>query len=202
MGHLKGQKNTLDTIFWNNGDFVLVSELKHVWIIQTNGRIHRRVDIQSIDTASGKLEYYLEGTFHDVLIANIDLITPGKYYRNLIYFKDNKQPVVKYNDLDAIDNDFDAFNNHKRVKPVVAVETKTVQVEQTITNSSETFDEIIFSSGKTLLVKVISIIDGKLNYKRADLLDGPTYIVSLTIPGTLTSAKITNSGHKIIDYRH
>ncbi|MBK7817241.1 MAG: hypothetical protein IPJ60_06470 [Sphingobacteriaceae bacterium] len=53
------------------------------------------------------------------------------------------------------------------------------------------------------MVKILSITDGKFHYKRSDILSGPIYIISLTIPGTLKKARvIPNNGRKTIDYRN
>lgn len=207
LGSLKAQKNTIDTILWDNGNYLLVSELTRVWIFETNGRTHKKVTIHTIDTLSGKVEYYSEGTYHDVLISNIESIAPGKYYDNAILFNEKKIPSVKNTVLDGDAYNDARFRSHKSVNSVIAEKTKTeviptTQTDQTVTNTNDAYDEIIFSNGKKLFVKIVSIANGKVSYKRADLQNGPLYIVSLSIPGTLFSAKITSTDHKIIDYRN
>ncbi len=207
IGHIKGQKSTLDTILWDNGNYTLVSELTKVWIFETNGRTHKKVTIHTIDTLSGKVEYYFEGTYHDVLISNIELIAPAKFYDNAILFDKNKMPTIQAMVLDGDASNDVSFKSQGNigslVVPTIKNETKpTIQTDQVATNTIEVHDEIIFSNGKKLLVKIISIADGIVKYKRADLPNGPLYVVSLSIPGTFVKARITSSDHKTIDYRN
>lgn len=217
MSYGKAQKNTIDTLLWDNGNYTLVSELGKVWIIEKNDRKHKNVKIQTIDIIAGKIEYYFEGTFHDVLINNIDRITPGKFYNNAIFFKKNNVPVIKLMIDDGMTYDNGSFKSYQKPTPVVieevvieepvAIHTETsapsITTDQTTKSTTVVFDEIIFNDGKKLLVKILSISEGKVHYKRSDILSGPVYIISLTIPGTLIKAKvIPNNDCKIIDYRN
>jgi hypothetical protein len=217
MSYGKAQKNTVDTLLWDNGNYTLVSELGKVWIIEKNDRKHKNVKIHTIDISRGKIEYFFEGTFHDVLISNIARITPGKYYNNAIFFNINNVPVIKTMMEDGITYENGKFKSHQKPKPVIVEEvvvekpvitktvasTPSVSPEQTEENEEVVYDEIIFDNGKKLQVKILSITDGKVHYKRSDILSGPVYIISLTIPGTTNRAKVMpNNGHKIIDYRN
>lgn len=212
----KAQKSTIDTLLWDSGNYTLVSELGKVWIIEKNNRKHKNVKIHTIDIASGKIEYFFEGTYHDVLIANVDRITPGKFYNNAIFFKKNSIPVIKLMMDDGITYDNGSFKSHQKPKPIIVEEvavdepaktytsapTPSVNTQQTAEDTNTGYDEIIFSDGRKLSVKILSIVEGKVHYKRSDILSGPIYIISLTIPGTLSKARvIPNNGNKIIDYR-
>lgn len=211
LSYAKAQKNTIDTILWDNGNYSLVSELGKVWVIEKNDRKHKNVKIHRIDTALGRIEYYFEGTFHDVVINNVERITPGKFYNNAIFFKKNKVPVIKLMMDDGMTYDYGSFKNHQKPRPVVAEEvvvekpitnTPSLSLEKTKDNTPIAFDEIIFNNGKKLSVKILSIKDGEIHYKRSDILSGPVYIISLTIPGTIKVARvIQNNGHKTIDYK-
>ncbi|MDZ4665446.1 MAG: hypothetical protein SGJ15_11250 [Bacteroidota bacterium] len=217
MSNGEAQKSTIDTILWESGNYTLVSELGKVWIMENNDRTHKNVKIHTIDIVSGKIEYFFEGTFHDVLISNIERITPGKFYHNAIFFKKNNVPVIKLMMDDGIVYDNGSFKSHQKPTPIVAEEVVVekpmnaylsasallVTAEQTTKDTTSNFDEIIFSDGKKLFVQILSITDGKVHYKRSDLLSGPLYIISLTKPGTLNKAKIIPSnGHIKIDYRN
>ncbi len=217
MSYGKAQKNTVDTLLWDNGNYTLVSELGKVWIREYNDRKHKDVKIHTLDIVAGKIEYFYEGTFHDVLISNIERITPGKFYNNAIFFNKNNVPVVKTMMEDGITYDNGSFKSHQKPKPVILAEvvvekpviTKTVApthsntTQQKVENTQVVYDEIIFDNGKKILVKILSITDGKVHYKRSDILSGPIYIISLTIPGTLKKARvIPNNGRKTIDYRN
>ncbi len=217
MSYGKAQKNTVDTLLWDNGNYTLVSELGKVWIREYNDRKHKDVKIHTLDIVAGKIEYFYEGTFHDVLISNIERITPGKFYNNAIFFNKNNVPVVKTMMEDGITYDNGSFKSHQKPKPVILAEvvvekpviTKTVApthsntTQQKVENTQVVYDEIIFYNGKKILVKILSITDGKVHYKRSDILSGPIYIISLTIPGTLKKARvIPNNGRKTIDYRN
>jgi hypothetical protein len=206
-GNVKGQKGAIDTVFWDNGNFILVSELINVWIFETNGRTHKKVKIHTIDTLSGKIEYYLEGTYHDVLISNIESIAPAKFYDNAILFDTKKIPAVRMTVLDGDPSNDVRFKSHKRVNPIPVItreseQTPVTETNQSVSKTNEVYDEIIFATGKKILVKIVSTAGGNVSYMRADLLNGPLYIVSLLIPGTSLSAKITSTDHKIIDYRN
>lgn len=217
LSYAKAQKNTIDTILWDNGNYSLVSELGKVWIIEKNDRKHKNVKIHKIDTALGRIEYYFEGTFHDVVINNIERITPGKFYTNAIFFKKNKVPVIKLMIDDGFTYDHGSFKSRQKPKPIVIEEvvveepvitnpvtsTTSFSLEKTAEDAPVVFDVIIFNDGRKLSVKILSIKGGEIHYKRADILSGPVYIISLSIPGTLKVAKvIPNNGHKIIDYRN
>jgi hypothetical protein len=217
MSYGKAQKSTIDTLLWDNGNYSLVSELGKVWVMEKNGRKHKNVKIHTIDIVAGKIEYFFEGTFHDVLITNIDRITPGKFYNYAIFFDKNNVPVIKLMMENGFAYDNGNFKSHQSPRPIVIEEveakkpvitnsiTYTPSVNTTIAteNSTAGFDEIIFDNGKKLSVKILSIADGKVHYKRSDILSGPVYIISLTIPGTMNKARvIPNNGYKIIDYRN
>ncbi len=217
MSYGKAQKNTIDTLLWDNGNYTLVSELGKVWIMEKNDRKHKNVKIHTIDIVAGKIEYFFEGTFHDVIISNIDRITPGKFYNNAIFFNKNNVPVIKFMIDDGMTYDNGSFKSHQKPRPVIVEEvevkkpvitnsvasTPSVATEQIEENAEVVYDEIIFNDGRKLSVKILSITGGQVHYKRSDILSGPVYIISLTIPGTINKAKvIPTNGHKIIDYRN
>jgi hypothetical protein len=197
------QNNTIDTLLWENGNYSVVSELGPVWITQKKGPTLKKVKINAIDTASGKIEYYFEGTYHDVLITNIESITPGKFYNQALFFRNKNTPVIVRVPADnqyEIKSDFIA---HPSLRTQTLPKDDMAEVKEAEPEQNETNSSIIFPDGKKFAIKLLAINTENVSYKRLDLLNGPTYILDLSIPGSTKRAKVnTVNGHVIIDYRY
>jgi hypothetical protein len=74
------QTNKVDSIFWDNGDVSLLSELGNVWIILKKGSDLKDVRIREIKKEKGMIVYEKEKTLHDVYINNIKKVQAGKTF--------------------------------------------------------------------------------------------------------------------------
>lgn len=201
------QSNVIDTLVWDNGNYSLVSELDPVWIDQKKGPTIKYARIHTIDIAKGQIEYLLDGTYHDLLISNVEKILPGKYYDHVIVFKTEQTPTIireEFYDFSySVKGKFPS-KGLLRQKPVIKEEApKAAEVTEPIENEyAQANSAIIFENGKKMHIKLISINSQNISYKRLDLLNGPTYIMNLSIPGSMKQARVNVvNGYTIIDYR-
>jgi hypothetical protein len=201
-----GQNNTIDTVLWDNENYSVIQELDPVWIDLKKGSTIKDARLHTIDTTSGKVEYLLDGTYHDVLISNIEKIQPGKFYDHVMVFKGDRTPLIEIYEVDEFLYTVIAkFKSHVKVKPVIKnedkPEVKAVVVKAEV-DYSQANSAIIFSNGNKIHIKLLSINSQNISYKRLDLLEGPTYIMNLAIPGSSKQARVnTVNGYTIIDYR-
>ena len=216
--HLQAQKIANDTIQWQIDRYSILSELGRVNIEVKQGRDVKNALITKIDTSRNKIEYYSEGTLHDLFMNKIIEITPTTPHQYALYFIQNKYPIIKrkltfeaYEDCVEFKYYIQNKTTPKIEKPISvippkkdsSIETKdTALVIKTIPVTDPTAkDLIIFPGGKQLAVKILEITNETVSYKRADLMDGPVYKILLIQPETNTPAQIiTNSGRTIIDY--
>ena len=183
------QSNKVDSVFWDNGNVSLLSDIAPVWIILKKGSDLKDVRIREIKKEKGIIVYEKEKTLHDVYIHNIKKIQAGKYsLQNMFFYADNT-PYIKadYLQMDAMLT----YSTFKFVKAPVQVITKEEEViakqpkvETIVTtkfdNTSRLCDTIIDAYGKITLALIISIDTKFISYRRLALPDGPIYIKSNT----------------------
>ena len=207
----EAQTSTCDTLYWENNNYSLTSELGQVWIHLKKGRSFKVTRINYIDVKAGKIEYLSEGVFHDVKIENIEKITPGKFYNNALSFDKENVPVIRSVFGNNQFEDLISFKSYTLPKKELSASPviKTEKRDSSITNykasanqiNSDLAQDVIIFSDKQIVVKIISIDEETVSYKRADLMDGPVYTIKLRIPGRMTSAKVThNKNFIVIDY--
>jgi hypothetical protein len=203
------QTHTVDTIQWYNGNYSVVSELDPVWIDLKKGATIKDAKLHTIDTTSGKIEYLLDGTYHDVFVSDVKKIQPGKFYDEVITFKDNRTAHIDIDPSAEFSyNVKSKFKSRVTPKPRVAVKKEEVkqEVKEIIVAEENDYSQansaIIFSNEKKLHIKLLSVNGEYISYKRLDLLNGPTYFLNLGIPGSMKKARVnTVNGYTIIDYR-
>lgn len=190
----------------------MLSELGPVYIEPKKGKSFKVIRINSIDTVSGKVEYLAEGVFHDIRISNINRIAPAESYNTALFFENGNKPKIKFViEYDSFRN-FETFKSHEPVKQKKEESNKPIikkEKKDSVTNTKVLFDQLkpplaqdtIIFSDKKLVVKIISIDDETVTYKRADLLEGPLYSIKIRIPGRTTNAIITTKNKiTIVDY--
>ena len=191
------QSNKVDSVFWQNGDVSLLSELGTVWIILKKGNDLRDVLIHEIKKEKGVLVYEKEKTLHDVYINNIKKVQAGKHSLNSMYFHADNTPYIKtdYLQLDPML----AYSEFKSLKikiqpkeevvgkkltaeqPVVQQKSIVAQtvISQTSNNSGTICDTILDLYGNLILAKITEITPTLVSYKKISNPNGPIYIKPL-----------------------
>lgn len=181
------QEIKTDSVFWDNGDVSLLSELGPVWIILKKGSDLKGVRINEIKKQKGMLIYEKEKCLHDVSIANIKKIQAGKYSLSSMYFYPDNTPYIKkdYLRLDAMItySDFKSF----KISAIHEVKSNAGnQVHEPFSNtilnqpsdSKIICDTIIDEAGHITLAKIIEMDAKFLSYKKFTNPDGPVYLKS------------------------
>jgi hypothetical protein len=182
------QTNKVDSIFWDNGDVSLLSELGNVWIILKKGSDLKDVRIREIKKEKGMIVYEKEKTLHDVYINNIKKVQAGKHSLNSMYFYPDNTPYIKtdYLQLDPMFaySEFKSLKIKIQAKEEAVVEKKPVTtltgVSQTVNNSVGICDTIIDLYGNVIQAKITEISTTLVTYKKVSNLTGPFYIKSLS----------------------
>jgi hypothetical protein len=181
-------QTTTDSVFWDNGNVSLLSDLAPVIIILKKGSDLKGVRIKEIKKERGVLVYEKEKCLHDVYINNIKRIQAGKYTTHCMFFYADNTPYIKMDDI-RIDPllDYQEFKSVKIPEPasneiVNDPETTTVAVvkpptpENISVKVTSICDTIIEPSGEIILAKIIEIEPGLISYKKLTNPDGPIYI--------------------------
>lgn len=178
------QINKVDSVFWDNGNVSLLSDLAPVIIILKKGSDLKDVRIKEIKKERGILVYEKEKCLHDVYINNIKRIQAGKYTKHPMFFYADNTPYIKmadtrfdpmlnYQEFKSVKMPVQIFNETKTVAVVVA---KTPTLENTSTTISSACDTIIEPSGRITLAKIVEIESGLISYKKMSNPDGPIYV--------------------------
>lgn len=182
------QSNKVDSVFWDNGNVSLLSELGNVWIILKKGNDLKDVRIHEIKKEKGMIVYEKEKTLHDVYINNIKKVQAGKHSLNSMYFLADNTPQIKtdYLQLDPMFaySEFKSLKIKIQAKEEAVVEKKPVitptGVSQTVNNSVGICDTIIDLYGNVIQAKITEISTTLVTYKKVSNLTGPFYIKSLS----------------------
>jgi len=178
------QSSKVDSIFWNNGNVSLLSELDRVWIIQKKGNTIKDARIVEIKKDKGVLVYEKEKCLHDISINYISKIQPGKYPQSIMVFQADNTPNINrlYEYLDHYSEPSDFKCVIKKESDKNAVQPKPLTkapVSPPLVISNENVhlnDTLINEEGIVIPIKIISIENKILNYKKANNPDGPIYV--------------------------
>jgi hypothetical protein len=180
---LNAQTST-DSVFWDNGNVSLLSDLAPVLIILKKGNDLKDVRIKEIKKERGILVYEKEKCLHDVYINNIKRIQAGKYTTHPMFFYADNTPYIKmdYAKFDPL-MDFQEFKSVKmpvqvfnETKPVAVVVAEPLTQENPPTTTSSVCDTIIEPSGRIILAKIVEIEPALISYKKITNPNGPIYV--------------------------
>lgn len=182
-GEINSQIAKNDSIFWDNGNVSILSELDRVWILQKKGGTIKDARLLEIKKEKGVLVYEKEKCLHDISIGNIAKITPGKNAISMMYFQADNTPNIKkiYESIDLFlePTDFKcAVKHHKEQekpspKVITPPETNTIIIKN---NSNVSCDTLIDEEGQVIPIKITLLQAKMLNYKKMMNPDGPTYV--------------------------
>jgi len=191
----------VDTIWWEDKTrYMLIDEQSSVWIFHKKGRPIKSAIIKEIDLQRGRIIYKRGGVLHDAYIQQIDKITPGENYKEVIVFANNQTPIgKKVVNYYAPSND--SFFKWNEVERVIVNTTSPNHISEEKKNLSPEpnlkADSLYSKDGPIYLVKVISINPEKISYRRVDIPDGPVY--NLNTVGAKIRMK---NGIYTIDFRN
>lgn len=178
----KAQVAKTDSVFWDNGNVSLLSDLAPVLIILKKGSDLKNVRIKEIKKERGILVYEKEKCLHDMSIGNIKRIQAGKYTTHPMFFYADNTPYIKmeYTRIDPM-LDYREFKSVKMpisvyTEPQITVVPKIHTIEKTSTDLSTACDTIIERSGIITLAKIIEVDARLISYKKKTNPDGPVYI--------------------------
>jgi len=179
IGEVYGQNKT-DSIYWDNGNISLLSDLGRVHIIKKKGDNIREARIFEIKKEKGVLVYEKDKCLHDVAISNIENIQPGYNPMAILVFQIDNTPYIK-----ELSGRYDSFNEpttfkviSKKQKPSPPARVIPVAAEKTIIDTAVTLqnDVLIDLDGNVWDIKILIMQDNLVEFKKTNNLDGPVYV--------------------------
>ncbi len=170
-----------DSVFWDNGNVSLLSQLGSVWIIVKQGSDKKEVRIAEVKKQKGVLVYEKEKCLHDIAIHNIERIQPGKHPLSYMNFYSDNTPYIKretfYQDPAISYSDFKSLKITVRVPPKSEVpKVKVIAIVPHDDYVEVECDTIIDAAGIITLAKIIEIDSRLISFKKITNPNGPIYI--------------------------
>lgn len=178
-------------ISWENGNVTLLKDLGKVWIDLKKGNTIKKAQLWEVKPSEGKIVYEKDGSLHDMLIANINAMYAGENSMNELYFDMNNNPRIRK--AEKVLNEWEPFSDFK-----VSYHVSSIKNEKKISEAKNDSDEnaaekaesewkynssgndtLVKPSGEIVLVKMISMTETEIRYKRSDLPSGPVYVLNI-----------------------
>jgi len=192
-----GQKKSTDSIYWDNGNVSLLSDLKKVHILKKKGGSIKDANLYEIKKEKGVLVYEKDKCLHDLAISNIENIQPGYNPQAILVFLEDNTPYIK-----ELSNRVDTYNEpttfkvvvkratpqkenkiappSARVIPAPIEETTPKVINEAIINTSGN-DLLIDLEGNIWVIKIILLQEKVVEFKKISNPDGPIYVKTFSI---------------------
>lgn len=179
LGAAYGQ-NKSDSIYWDNGNISLLSDLGRVHIIKKKGDNIREARIYEIKKAKGVVVYEKDKCLHDIAISNIENIQPGYNPMAILLFQNDNTPYIK-----ELSGRYDSYNEPttfkviaKKQKPTPPARVIPASPEKTVIDTSVTLqhDVLIDLDGNVWAIKLLIVQENILEFKKISNLEGPVYV--------------------------
>lgn len=171
-------------ISWENGNVTLLKDLGKVWIDLKKGNTIKNAQLWEVKSLDGKIVYEKDGSLHDMLIANINAMYAGENSVNELYFDISNNPRIRKAEKGL--NEWEAFSDFKVSYHVSSIkndkknpEVKNSAAETESAYNSIEHDTLVKATGEMMQVKIISMTETEIRYKRSDLPSGPVYILNI-----------------------
>ncbi len=176
------QSGLFDTVWWEGNErrFTILNEITKADIILKKGGKLKNVGLSKLSSGNTLLEYIDNLTLHDIQTEKIDKIIPGTPFQYALVFGDFNKPTIIRTEKN------DAFKTYV-VFPSITIKSYEVSgINQTsiinltadsVSNAKQQCDTLIFESNKKLLIHVREINSKEIKYERADIPNGPIYII-------------------------
>jgi hypothetical protein len=179
---LLSQGNLNDTIWWE-GDklrYTLINEIHNADIILKKGGKIKNVGLSKLSANNTVLEYIENNTLHDIQTEKIERIVPGSSYQYALVFKTLNKPFIIKTDKTEIAKTYAVFpsNSIKSSEDSDAPQISILNLKASSDNhTNQICDTLIFEGYKKLLIHVYEINSKEIKYRRADIPNGPLYII-------------------------
>ncbi|HRD37804.1 MAG TPA: hypothetical protein PLC65_04165 [Bacteroidia bacterium] len=184
INELQGQNKNNDTIFWDNGNISLLSDLGRIHIVKKKGANITEARIYEIKKEKGVLVYEKDKCLHDISISNIENIQPGYNPLAILLFKEDNTPYIK--ELYKKTDSYNEPTNFKiaAVKQIITPKARVIPTQQqkSLIDSSSTLqhDVLIDLEGNEWPIKILIVQENILEFKKTSNLDGPIYVKTFT----------------------
>lgn len=176
------------TVIWENGDVTYMKDLDRVWIKLVSGSTIKKAKLWDFQKDNGKLVYEKDGSLHDVTIQGIDKIYAGNNSRSILYFDKENNPriissVITYDEFTGY-SDFKISQKASKASSTIPPAKDTIQFKKINASQFPVFsntanDTIIKPSGNKIPARITLITSNEVYYKRADVPEGPEYVIDI-----------------------
>ena len=179
---LVSQGNQNDTIWLedNKHRYTLINEIHKADIILKKGGKIKNVGLSKLSANNTALEYIKNNTLHDIQTEQIEKIVPGSNYQHALVFGSLNKPTIIKTEKTEINKTYAVFPSAiiTYSKDSDAGQISIINLKTCSENSTNQIcDTLIFDGYKKLLIHVCEIISKEVKYKRADIPNGPVYII-------------------------